>query len=239
MEDPYQQIGHLYDDIVGDQRETIRYLKRLIRKHAPRAKSILEIACGTGAILTALSDTFDVVGLDASEVMLAQAQQKLPDAPLFQADMRDFNLGNEFDVVLCVFDSINHLTRLTDWKKTFRNVRHHLSSRGVFIFDFNTPYRLEQLSLEPPMVHDFEKGTYILNVEKRGKNRFFWNARIFTQLSEGLFSCVEDSIPESTYPLETVQELLSPFFTVRSVQDPERTRRTAKSKRLYCVCEAA
>ena len=37
--------------------------------------------------------------------------------------MTRFDLGETFDVVLCVFDSINHLVRFSDWERVFDRAR--------------------------------------------------------------------------------------------------------------------
>ena len=50
-----------------------------------------------------------LTGLDQSPEMLALAERKVPRARLIQGDMSSFSLGERFDVVICVFDSLNHL----------------------------------------------------------------------------------------------------------------------------------
>jgi cyclopropane fatty-acyl-phospholipid synthase-like methyltransferase len=42
------------------------YIRRLIRLHKPKARTLLELACGTGAILKVLAKSYDVAGLDLS-----------------------------------------------------------------------------------------------------------------------------------------------------------------------------
>src|SRR5919197_4520428 len=99
---------------MGDRAEHARYLRSLIKKHAPGARSVLEVACGTGSILKQLWTYYEVTGVDLSEEMLDRAAEKVPGVPLFRGDMRKLNLGERFDVVLCVYDSINHLLRFDE-----------------------------------------------------------------------------------------------------------------------------
>jgi len=237
--DSYQKLGLYYDEVVGDRREAIRQIRGLLRVYAPTAKTLLEIACGTGTVLQALEKRYEVAGLDCSEIMLSQAAQKLPSVPFYQSDMRSFRLDEKFDIVLCVYDSINHLTTLHDWQRVFRSVYKHLITGGIFIFDINTPQKLSRLAAQPPVVHEFEESTYILNVTKRGKNTFDWHARLFHPLAEEQFRLIEEVIPEAAYPAAKVRELLHPFFQVVTVRDFERERPSAsKSERLYFVCRA-
>ena len=108
MRDSYEDLGMFYDNIVGDRREVTRYVQRLLKKHARNAESVLEIACGTGSILSALDRDYQVAGLDYSETMLRRAAEKVADVPLYHGDMRKFSIERSFDVALCMFDSINH-----------------------------------------------------------------------------------------------------------------------------------
>jgi ubiquinone/menaquinone biosynthesis C-methylase UbiE len=66
----------------------------LIQAHKQTTgNALLDVACGTGAYLLQLRSHYDVEGLDLDPGMLAVAHQKLPDVPLHQADLVDFDLG--------------------------------------------------------------------------------------------------------------------------------------------------
>lgn len=68
------------------------------------------MACGTRAYATWLDEWFAITGLDISPEMLAVARVWLPGSVFVEADMTDFDLGQEFDAVLCLFSSIGYLT---------------------------------------------------------------------------------------------------------------------------------
>ena len=53
------------------------YIRRLIRQHKPKARTLLELACGTGAILKILAKSYDVAGLDVSPQMLCARPQEV------------------------------------------------------------------------------------------------------------------------------------------------------------------
>ena len=74
-------------------------------------------------MLKHLQDTYQVSGLDISSRMLSIARKKVPRAKLFRQDMVDFQINDRFDVIFCVFDSINHVQRFSDWKKVFARVQ--------------------------------------------------------------------------------------------------------------------
>ncbi len=60
-------------------------------------------------------------------------------------DMREFELYGTVAAVVCICDSINYLTQEEDVVNTFRLVNNYLDPAGVFIFDFNTVYKYEQV----------------------------------------------------------------------------------------------
>src|SRR5215218_8149650 len=66
---------------------------------------ILELACGTGRLTIPLArDGHEVVGLDASRTMLRAARAKAEaedlDIAFVQADMRSFDLGQRFPLII-------------------------------------------------------------------------------------------------------------------------------------------
>src|SRR5918912_1113576 len=76
---------------------------------------ILELACGTGRLTLALArDGHEVVGLDASRAMLraahAKAEAEDVEITLVQGDMRSFDLGRRFPLVIVCCNSLAHLT---------------------------------------------------------------------------------------------------------------------------------
>ena len=77
--------------------------------------------------------------------MLSIARKKLPHVRFYRKDMVRFDLGRKFDVIICVFDSINHVLKFADWQKIFRNAARHLEDDGLFLFDINTQAKLERL----------------------------------------------------------------------------------------------
>ena len=52
----------------------------------------------------------------------------------------------QVDSVICALDSLNYVTRPADVQKTFRRVHDALTPGGLFLFDINTPYKLEGLA---------------------------------------------------------------------------------------------
>jgi len=146
----YHQLAHLYD-WPGSLEFTENILARdlhIFRTQAvlPSA-SILDLACGTGSLSLALAQKgYSVIGLDLAEAMIHQARLKQdeidPEQQLhvqFQVDdMRYFALEKPVDVVVCHYDSLNHLSNETELRGTFMQVAQALKPGGLFLFDLNT-----------------------------------------------------------------------------------------------------
>jgi ubiquinone/menaquinone biosynthesis C-methylase UbiE len=50
----YEVFAPFYDAVQGDRAEHVTYMRELIEKHHPTARTVLELACGTGSILKQL-----------------------------------------------------------------------------------------------------------------------------------------------------------------------------------------
>jgi SAM-dependent methyltransferase len=136
----YEQLATIWHEYsaVGSP-DYLAFLPALARYYRFPISSVLDLACGSGTMTRRLAERYErVVGLDLSPAMLLRARahcQGLHNVSFVQADFRDFNLGEEFDVVLCAFDSMNYLRRPTDLSAIFQRVARHLRPRGFFVFD--------------------------------------------------------------------------------------------------------
>lgn len=164
----YDTFFKFYDQVMGDREKSSKDILDFIDEHAPHAKKVLELACGTGSVLKFLAEKYETHGLDLSEGMLKVAQEKVPSAKLYHQNMVNFTIDEKFDVILCVFDSINHLLDFEDWKKMFANVRKHLNPKGLFIFDINTQEKLVRTIEESPWIKPFDNNIMIMDVVDAG-----------------------------------------------------------------------
>ncbi len=133
----YEKSARFYDWIYTrkDYESDAATLLGHIRQRAPRATSLLDVACGTGRHLESLREQLEVAGVDASEQMLEVARERLGDVRLVHGDMRSFNLGRRFDVVMCLFGSIALLKSLDEARKAVANMVRHLVPRGLLVIE--------------------------------------------------------------------------------------------------------
>lgn len=114
---------------------------------------VLELACGTGRIAIPLvQEGFEVVGIDTSEPMLAEASQKAERAQthleIHHADMSNFDLEKNFSLILLSNNALCHLLDLTSFESCMKCVKQHLQKNGKFIVEVFVP-RLELLTQDP------------------------------------------------------------------------------------------
>src|SRR3990170_3440462 len=104
----FRKTARFYDAIYSwkDYRTEVDRLDRLIRDRNLTARTLLDVACGTGKHLELLRDGYEVEGLDLDPEMLAIARERLPGVTLHEGDMTSFDLGKRFDVVACLFSSV-------------------------------------------------------------------------------------------------------------------------------------
>ena len=143
----YGVFAQYYDALTKNvnYEEMADYLCALLEREGHKAGLTLDLACGTGSLTLALAKRgIDVYGADASMEMLSVAQEKAAEegrSLLFLCQkMQTIDLYGTVDTVICALDSIKHLTREEDVRKTIRRDSLFLKPEGDFIFDLNTPY---------------------------------------------------------------------------------------------------
>jgi SAM-dependent methyltransferase len=127
----------LYDALYGykDYAGEVARLTELIRERNPSARTLLDVACGTGKHLEVLREEFEVEGLDLDDDLLAIARGRLGSVPLHTGDMRSFDLGRRFDAVTCLFSAIGHAADTGELDAAIASMARHLEPRGVLIVE--------------------------------------------------------------------------------------------------------
>jgi SAM-dependent methyltransferase len=136
----YDKSARIYDLLytgtgIKDYPAEVAELHEIISEACPGARTLLDVACGTGAHLVELQRWYAVEGVDVSPAMLAVARRRLPDVPLHLADMRQLDLGRSFDCVLCLFSSIGYITDPAEMRSTIDRLAAHVGPGGVLILD--------------------------------------------------------------------------------------------------------
>ena len=132
----YSKSAEWYDDIYSwkDYSREAELLHALIQKHSRRPlKTLLDVACGTGQHVRYLKTHYTVEGLEYADPMLARARRQHPDVTFHQGDMTGFELGRQFDVVVCLFASIAYAKTTARLRTALESMRRHAKPGGLVI----------------------------------------------------------------------------------------------------------
>ena len=169
MYDGYRTLASVYDRLNGeiDYERWSSFLEACFDRYLPaRPRIVLDLACGTGRMTFPLADRgYDMIGIDGSADMLAEAYRKSTDrtiaildrtggeelpegvtTPLFlQQDMRSFELYGTVDAAVCCLDSMNYLCGEGDLDACLACLYLYLAPGGLLIFDVNSPWKFEHV----------------------------------------------------------------------------------------------
>ena len=106
---------------------------------------VLELGCGSGRVTVTVAQAgFKIKGLDLSQQMLEQAEEKVSKLPhdirarvsLIQGNMTNFDLDARFRLVIIPFRPFQHLLNVPQQLDCLECARKHLEPGGRLILDF-------------------------------------------------------------------------------------------------------
>jgi SAM-dependent methyltransferase len=133
----FARSARYYDAIYGfkDYAAEAERVHREIQARRPGARTLLDVACGTGGHLAHLAGRYDAEGVDLSQEQIEVARSRLPEVPLHVADMTELDLGRRFDAVTCLFSSIGYTGTVERMRTAIAAMARHLEPGGVLIVE--------------------------------------------------------------------------------------------------------
>jgi ubiquinone/menaquinone biosynthesis C-methylase UbiE len=131
------QSAELYDAVYSFKnyaRESDR-LRAAINELVPGARTLLDVACGTGEHAKFLKQHYAVDGIDLSEDYLRAARLKNPSGNYTCADMTEFTLNRTYDVVTCLFSAIGIVRTFERLERAVVCMARHLRPGGALIVE--------------------------------------------------------------------------------------------------------
>ena len=148
----YSDFAKVYDLFMDNvnYEEWSRYLCTILKENGIEDGLVLELGCGTGTMTELMASAgYDMIGVDNSEEMLAEAMEKRVvsghDILYLMQDMQEFELNGTVRAVIRVCDSMNYLLEEDELREVFSLVNYYLDPGGLFIFDMNTVYKYKKL----------------------------------------------------------------------------------------------
>jgi ubiquinone/menaquinone biosynthesis C-methylase UbiE len=133
----FTKTAKQYDTVYSykDYAAESQLITSMVHERVLNAKTLLDVACGTGKHLVHLSGQFECEGVDLDTEMLAIAKDRVTDVPTHTGDMGDFALGNQFDVVTCLFSSIGYMKTVERMEQATANMAAHLNQGGMLLVE--------------------------------------------------------------------------------------------------------
>lgn len=256
----YRQFASVYDRLMEEMPypQWLNFARRCWEKYG-MPKTVVDLGCGTGNVAIPLAKSgFSVFGIDLSADMLAVARSKWEaggrtartpgeegSIRWLQQDMRDWELPEEVDAVLCFCDSLNYLTEHRDVADTFRHTFDNLAPGGLFVFDVHAPAQLERYADEQPFVLDEKDVAYLWTCDYDPVRREIEHDLTFFVREEpdaatggsGLYRRFEESHTQRAYEPDWLAEQLQAagFELLHRFADFEWSAPDEDSERLFFV----
>jgi SAM-dependent methyltransferase len=150
----YNEFGwNYYPEIFGEQ------LLIWLRRHDLRPKTGLDLGCGTGVLCEILHrNGIRACGMDFSAGMIEIARKGNPEIRYDVADMITYCPEEQYDLVTCTGDALNHIGDLSDIQRIFQNVYRYTAPGGYFIFDILNE---NEVSSSEPFEMDFSENVRV------------------------------------------------------------------------------
>ena len=148
----YGALAKSYDRLTGDvdYRDFVDFAHEILKKENLSPRTVADLACGTGSATRILGEMgYEVTAVDLSEEMLTVAMDKCADLekmPLFvHQSLQELWLPRGVDMAVCFLDSLDYILDPQDCAEAIRRVYKALNPGGIFIFDVNTPEKLQAM----------------------------------------------------------------------------------------------
>lgn len=199
-------IGHYYNELTYD----IPYNLWLdiISHFKNKNNTVLDIGCGTGR-LTRQLDFKTKYGMDISPAMLEVANGKDDDINYFEADMKDFRVNKEFDMIVATVDVLNYLKDEEEFIRTLKNIHDHLDDDGVFIFDIHSKYKMENDFNDMLYTDDTARITYIWHAfQGDAPLSAVHEMTYFVKNEQGMYRRVDEVYTQRTYEHKNIIKMI-------------------------------
>ena len=216
MNESYTSFAQVYDMFMDnvDYPAWSKYLIQLLKEYQVEDGLVLDLGCGTGNMTELLAkEGYDMIGVDNSEDMLEIASEKRAESGLnilyLLQDMREFELYGTVKAVVSICDSINYILEEDDLREVFSLVNNYLDPKGVFIFDFNTRYKYEEILGDRTIAENREECSFIWDNyfdEETGINEY--DLTLFIREQDDLYRRYEETHYQRAYEVETVVKLV-------------------------------
>ena len=148
----YKNLAASYDRLTNDvdYGSWVDFAEAILEREGLHPRTVADLACGTGSAARILAERgYRVTAVDLSEEMLTEAMDKcgdLENLPTFvHQNLAQLRLPRAVDMAVCFLDSLDYILDPADCERAIRRTYRALNPGGIFIFDVNTPEKLQSM----------------------------------------------------------------------------------------------
>ena len=161
----YSLLAGVYDETVVDpcHDRWASFLDELWSADPDGVRSVLDLCCGTGLLAEELTARgYRVVGVDASDAMLALARERLgPDVALSRMTLPELTIEGVFDAAACTLDGLSYLDP-ADLRLTLAAVALRLRPGGWLVFDLHTDAMMDFTIANPVVAGESAGNSFVI-----------------------------------------------------------------------------
>lgn len=244
----YESFARVYDELMDNvpYEEWAEYYAGVLKRNGIADGLVCELGCGTGNMTELLARAgYDMIGIDNSEEMLLIAREKAVKAGglgqeilyLLQ-DMREFELYGTVRACVSVCDCVNYMLDGEELTEVFRLVNNYLDPKGVFVFDFNTTYKYEQVIGDAVIAENREDCSFIWeNFYDEDEQINEYDLTIFVRQDDDKYEKFTETHLQRGYTLEQMKDMLTRggLVFVEAIDMDTQSEPTGESERICVV----
>jgi len=209
----YDGLAQFYDNLMDfDYPALCDYYESVFAKYGCHPHTVLDLACGTGKMSVQLAKRgYDMIGIDQSVNMLAQAQKNLAKYPgvlLLHQDLCELDLNDTVDAVVCALDGFNHLPNSVSLVSAFQRAALFLNRNGLLIFDLISKEKFYNILADNVSVYDQKDVFCVWQSELSGKRSVMHRLNFFKPAVNGSYIRSDECFREYWFSPTTVKNAL-------------------------------
>lgn len=214
--DAYGKFAQVYDLFMDnvDYEGWADCLEKHLKEEGIEDGLVLELGCGTGTMTGLLARRgYDMIGVDNSEEMLAEAMEKKVEDGLdilyLLQDMQEFELYGTVRAAVSVCDSLNYITEKEELLQVFRLVNNYLDPGGIFLFDMNTVHKYRDILGDDTIAENRDEGSFIWeNSYDPDTGLNIYELAVFLPREDGLYEKCEELHCQRAYEQAEIEALI-------------------------------
>ena len=243
----YSRFAQVYDRLMDDFDYPMwaEYYMALLNRAGCKVKSLCECGCGTGSMTLEFARRgLKTIGVDLSEEMLEQAQQKARKVglmvPFVCQDMTRLELPRQVEAIVACCDGVNYLTDMRQVCRFFRAAHTQLKMGGVLAFDVSSEYKLLELMGNAFFGEDRDDVTYLWQ-NSREDRLVHMDLSFFVSREDGLYERFDEEQTQRAHSISELTDALNQcgFEEIRVYGDRTFDAPGTQEKRIHFTAKKA